>query len=647
MITKVNKDNKAAYTILFEQAADILCGYKSIKTYDSTLSYFYKNENKDYMSLDNIKNVNDFSNALNDYKVIYTPTGKPPVAGFNKTRGITTLEEYYSWIKDLGEIDRRYTVLPLDEPHFEIDANTRAIKIPAEFKKNGIAVQGDDLAEVVYFKIDRYFDYVDLSTTQIYIQWERPKDNFKSVSPAYVVDIESEPGKLIFGWAISELLTQNPGILKFSVRFFELVDGEDGKKKINYNFSTLTATIAIQPGINFNLTDDSIHIDDCGNRLIGRLENGIVVGNYTAAPPIFIVNLIEDDTKDIRNLDLEEVPRLKVLAYSDDAGAISYSWRGDNVDPAQPTSYEYVKVDFNTEEFDSRINYYDDQHQLYTGLSKPENNMALYKKYAILDIKTAGSYYAIAENRVTNSKETTDSVTAIYPKPNAVEIEGNLLERAYLEENASMDLEVKVKDADKSYNNFNYSWKYNNKVSQGEPDSFSTLENTEASVTINNPGYYYVDISNTRNNVTTEPSVSSNVIRVTRPAEALKVEAKKKDFLASEILTGASFVVSIDLRKNPENPESEDTYELADISDYYTIDWYKDVDGNKQPDIENHLGTSIKENTFSVLDKLPPHIEGYGGNYLAIVTNFFNAKKDENGQLEGVQSEIVQFSVRS
>ena len=33
-----------------------------------------------------------------------------------------------------------YTVLPLDEPTFDIDANTRAISVPDSFRKNGISV---------------------------------------------------------------------------------------------------------------------------------------------------------------------------------------------------------------------------------------------------------------------------------------------------------------------------------------------------------------------------------------------------------------------------------------------------------------------------------------------------------------------------
>jgi hypothetical protein len=65
---------------------------------------------------------------------------------------------------------------------------------------------------------------MDLANTVIFIQWETPRDAsgniIKSVSPAYIKDIESEPGKLIFGWALSDAITGTAGTLKFSVRFF-------------------------------------------------------------------------------------------------------------------------------------------------------------------------------------------------------------------------------------------------------------------------------------------------------------------------------------------------------------------------------------------------------------------------------------------
>jgi hypothetical protein len=49
--------------------------------------------------------------------------------------------------------------MPLDEPLFEIDANSRSIAVPSEFSRNGVGVKGDHQAETLYFRVDRYFDH--------------------------------------------------------------------------------------------------------------------------------------------------------------------------------------------------------------------------------------------------------------------------------------------------------------------------------------------------------------------------------------------------------------------------------------------------------------------------------------------------------
>ena len=77
---------------------------------------------------------------------------------YDAAEQITSLDEYFSYIEDLNHINRKYTILPLDEEPFVIDANTRTITVPKSFKTNGISVQGDEAAETIYFIIDRFFD---------------------------------------------------------------------------------------------------------------------------------------------------------------------------------------------------------------------------------------------------------------------------------------------------------------------------------------------------------------------------------------------------------------------------------------------------------------------------------------------------------
>ena len=84
---------------------------------------------------------------------------------------IDNIESFFGNLLEITALDKKYLRLPVDEPLFEIDANSRKIDVPSEFKSNGLSVQGDHLAETVFFSIDRYFDYMDLSTCDISINW--------------------------------------------------------------------------------------------------------------------------------------------------------------------------------------------------------------------------------------------------------------------------------------------------------------------------------------------------------------------------------------------------------------------------------------------------------------------------------------------
>ena len=142
MITRITRDNAANYRNLYEKAEQLL---KS-------------------------------AGVMSEY--ILDDQGNPT----EEVNKISSLEEYFSYMKNLTQLDKHFTMLPLDEDVFEIDLNTRQITVPPAFAKNGISVQGDEVAEIVYFKTDRFYDATDLApdpigdddedTIGIYIQWE-------------------------------------------------------------------------------------------------------------------------------------------------------------------------------------------------------------------------------------------------------------------------------------------------------------------------------------------------------------------------------------------------------------------------------------------------------------------------------------------
>jgi hypothetical protein len=109
----------------------------------------------------------------------------------------------------------------LDEPFFDVDINTREITVPTHFKKYGIGIQGDMIAETLLFKTDRYVDYIDLKDTEIWVQWEKPGTDGNASKIEFTYLPAEEPEKLIFAWPITSKATELSGNLKFSVRFIK------------------------------------------------------------------------------------------------------------------------------------------------------------------------------------------------------------------------------------------------------------------------------------------------------------------------------------------------------------------------------------------------------------------------------------------
>jgi hypothetical protein len=86
--------------------------------------------------------------------------------------------------------------IPVDEPVYEINLNTRVVSAP-----KFLGVEADHDAEIIYFIMDRYYDNLDLSNCIGVVQFKNAhSEEYMYVIPAY--DIHSVPNKMIFGWNI-------------------------------------------------------------------------------------------------------------------------------------------------------------------------------------------------------------------------------------------------------------------------------------------------------------------------------------------------------------------------------------------------------------------------------------------------------------
>lgn len=189
---------------------------------------------------------------------------------------INNVEGFFGNIIEISALDKKYLRLPLDEPMFEIDANTRKIEVPNEFKSNGLSVQGDHLAETVYFVIDRYFDYMDLNNTDVSINWKMGAESGKT--DRFTMSADVIPGSIVFGWPVNNIVTQKSGALTFAVEFCR----KDGQGNVLYDFNTLAASINIKEG----LIVSDVEVVNLDNDILAALANSQFGEGDAAVGPI-------------------------------------------------------------------------------------------------------------------------------------------------------------------------------------------------------------------------------------------------------------------------------------------------------------------------------------------------------------------------
>lgn len=304
---------------------------------------------------------------------------------------INTLEEYFINLEELAKKDLNFTILPADEEFFEINANTREIIIPEHVRRNGIAVQGDQAAEIVYFKINRFFDFTDLNNTTIFIQWRRGE--VQGVSNFWIKDIESNPDYLVFGWPLDNKITEEAGQLNFSIRFVQF----DDNKKIVFSMSTLEASAIVNSTL--NLPSEELVVDSNINQMIfdrlfyGKIENGGSEGGLPTSAPEIIIDL--PSTTELENGERE----LIFQANSTDGRNIKeYQWFCDNM--SRDGKIEYVLTE-DKEYIGSKTYYYKNKNGIYIeetrikteGVKIDSLGYELYEQRTSYVAKNAGDYY--------------------------------------------------------------------------------------------------------------------------------------------------------------------------------------------------------------------------------------------------------------
>lgn len=127
---------------------------------------------------------------------------------------------------------------------YDIDLNTRTIDAPQM-----LSVSNDHKAETIYFRVDRFHDYMDLSNTVCVIQYVTPNNEvFVYPVPFYDVVTEKKNKKMILPWCIDGLATKYKGMVEYSVRFYRLEE-KDQEYKLIFNLSTQVAASEVLEGM--------------------------------------------------------------------------------------------------------------------------------------------------------------------------------------------------------------------------------------------------------------------------------------------------------------------------------------------------------------------------------------------------------------
>ena len=129
-------------------------------------------------------------------------------------------------------------LFPFARNIYDVDLNTRTIHGPKT-----LSVRRDHRAEVIYLKVDRYYDYMDLTNTICIIQYKLPNETIPRVYiiPFFDTSTCAKEDKILLPWVIGGPVTAKPGIVEYSLRFYKIEKLSDNDIKLIYNLSTLPA----------------------------------------------------------------------------------------------------------------------------------------------------------------------------------------------------------------------------------------------------------------------------------------------------------------------------------------------------------------------------------------------------------------------
>ena len=148
----------------------------------------------------------------------------------------------------LFRIQKSFPPCPIEfvgyDPAYDINLNTREIETPKD-----IVVKKDHNAVTFYFVVDRFYDYVDLSTVSCVINYNIGDSTYFYPVPYYDIYSLQGYGKMIIPWHLSEVVTQDSGRVEFSVQFYKIKGEVLDNAEMVYSLHTKPSSFSVSRGL--------------------------------------------------------------------------------------------------------------------------------------------------------------------------------------------------------------------------------------------------------------------------------------------------------------------------------------------------------------------------------------------------------------
>lgn len=572
----------------------------------------------------------------------------------NLEPAISTLDEYFQHLNEISLKDPSLIILPLDEEKFFIDGNSRKITIPQAFVKNGVGVQGDHYAEYIYFEIDRYFENIDFGSPSITAVVEFIDANQqKHFTKAWIKYTDEKSSKVLIGWPITQDVTSKAGLIKFSVRLFEL-EGNSYKR----SFGTLIGQLVVNPSLDFAIS--KAEIDNIQGKLDADVEGEVLrrminspAADYSAdkvVSPVFLFRYKEGTgATDSCFADAGDVLNVQAIA----PGSVTYSWYKDKdeITTTLESKLVYKKLDTFKENIIIYENKGTDENPIYRLADVSEETFAnggpyyeSYSEYTLPSNKDGetmsditGTYRCVAQNNMYGFSRSSDQAhnipegwtdddckigSVVVPGPTAFGDDSTTLSgKIEIVDGGSLTVGVTgatAKDRD------TYTWNFTG--DDGNSRDIATTGNTCSLLDIE--GTYTASVTRTRNGAVSEPKVlgSCHAYKKPQPVKFITIDGisiddsqKNQNFLVPKTATSCTITVKA-------NGKFEN----------YVVEWRKE-ESQAEDAIVTTLNTNISEpdenGVFNI--SFNPSEVALGFYYPVV--------KVSKNNVEGVDKEICSF----